>query len=281
MAKKKQSAPVEVLETSPPVVQEQDTIVQPEIQKVKKVQKPTDKWEIRDRVYFLLGSEKPVSYILKSKGIYYFDEEAGYEREIVLTGNQKTLFEDEMKGPKRLEHIIFRDGTLAVPKNKVNMQKLLSIYHPNKDIVYYEYDPKNEATTEVNYIEMELEAMNAVNSLDIDMAEAVLRAEMGSDVSKMSSKEIRRDLLVLARRDPGLVMGLINDDNLYLRNIGIKCVEAGILRLSKDNRHFTYVTSGQKLMTVPFDEHPYTALAAWFKTDEGVEVYKSIEKRLK
>ena len=34
-------------------------------------------------------------------------------------------------------------------------------------------------------------------------------------------------------------------------------------------------------MNVPFDENPYSALAAWFKTDEGVEVYKSIEKKLK
>ena len=34
-------------------------------------------------------------------------------------------------------------------------------------------------------------------------------------------------------------------------------------------------------MTVPFEENPYSALAAWFKTDEGVEVYKTITKKLK
>jgi hypothetical protein len=34
-------------------------------------------------------------------------------------------------------------------------------------------------------------------------------------------------------------------------------------------------------MTVPFDENPYSALAAFFKTDEGVEVYKAIQKKLK
>jgi len=33
-------------------------------------------------------------------------------------------------------------------------------------------------------------------------------------------------------------------------------------------------------MTVPFDEHPYSALAAYFKTDEGMEVLGAIEKRL-
>ena len=34
-------------------------------------------------------------------------------------------------------------------------------------------------------------------------------------------------------------------------------------------------------MTIPFEENPYSAIAAWFKTDEGVEVFRSIEKRLR
>jgi len=32
---------------------------------------------------------------------------------------------------------------------------------------------------------------------------------------------------------------------------------------------------------VPFDYKPYSAMAAFFKTDEGVEIFKSIEKRFK
>ena len=34
-------------------------------------------------------------------------------------------------------------------------------------------------------------------------------------------------------------------------------------------------------MTVPFDENPYSAMAAFFKTDEGMGIFKSIEKKLK
>ena len=61
---------------------------------------------------------------------------------------------------------------------------------------------------------------------------------------------------------------------------GIKAVENGILRLSSDQRYFMWGSNGRKIMTVPFDEHPYTALAHWFKTDEGMEIYSNIEKRL-
>ena len=280
MTKKSKTLPKESVAQSIPAAVAEVEIPKVNIKESKK-QTPEDKWEIRDRVYFLKGSDNPVAYIMKTSNIYHFDEELGYEREILLTSNQRTLFVDEMQGVKRPESVVFRDGTLSVPRNKVNMQKLLSIYHPGKDSTYYEYNPVKKATNEIDFIEMELEAMNAVNALDIDMAEAVLRAEMGSAVSKMSSKEIRRDLLVLAKSKPNLIMGLIADENLYLRNLGIKANEMGVIRLSKDNRTFTYATSGQKLMTVPFDEHPYSALAAWFKTDEGMDVLTAIEKKIK
>ena len=85
---------------------------------------------------------------------------------------------------------------LVVPKNKVNLQKILSIYHPKLDKAYYEYKPEEVAKVEVENIELELDALNAANSLDIDMMEAVMRAIVGSEVTNMSSKELRRDLLI-------------------------------------------------------------------------------------
>jgi hypothetical protein len=237
------------------------------------------KWEIKDRIYFLKGAS-PVARIMKSSNIYWFDEERGYERELMLTSNQRTVFVDEMEGTKRPDRIIFRDGILQVPKNKVVLQKLLSLYHPDLGVTYYENKPQEDAIQEVDSIELELEAMNAAVGLDVDMAEAVMRAEIGSKVSSMSSKELKRDLLVFAKMNPGLFLDLINDDNIHLRNVGIKATEVGILSLSGDNRTFSWASNQRKLMTVPFDEHPYSALAAWFKTDEGMEVLNSIEKRL-
>jgi len=123
--------------------------------------------------------------------------------------------------------------------------------------------------------------MNAASNLDIDMMEAVMRVEIGSKVTKMSSKEIKRDLLLFAKEKPKLFLELVTDDNVQLRNFGIKATEAGIIDLSQDQRTFSWKSTGRKLMTVPFEENPYSALAAWFKTDEGMEIYSNIEKRLK
>ena len=77
------------------------------------------------------------------------------------------------------------------------------------------------------------------------------------------------------------IASIVTDENVQLRNFGIKATESNIISLSQDQRTFTWTSTGRKLMTVPFDEHPYSALAAWFKTDEGVEMYKSIAKKLK
>jgi len=266
MAKKQEKVEVPVVETTKPKVK-----VEPK--------KPT--WEIKDRVYNLKQMHKPLSYSLRSSGIFYFDPEAGYERELKYCQNQKTPFVDEMKGDQRLDHIIFRNGSLFVEKEKTVLQKMLSLYHPHKDKVYEEYKPIAEAASEIEVLEMEADAILAARNLDIDMVEAIMRVEKGSEVNNMSSKELKRDLLLFARNNPALFLDLLEDDNVQLRNFGIKATEMRILKLSNDQRTFMWGSNDRKLLNVPFDEHPYSALAAWFKTDEGMEIYANIEKQLK
>ena len=219
--------------------------------------------------------------MIKSANIYWFDKEKGYERELKYCENQSTSFVDEMKGDQRLEHIIFRSGSMYVPREQTTLQKLLSLYHPDRDKVFFEYKPVKEAEDQMEILEMEVEALLAAKNMDVDAAEAILRVESGSSVSSMSSKELKRDLLLFARKNPKLFLNLANDENVILRNFGIKAVEANIIKLSNNQRHFMWSSNNRKLMTIPFDEHPYSALASWFKTDEGMEIYSNIEKRMK
>tara|TARA_Y100000401_G_scaffold37506_1_gene28147 strand:+ start:136 stop:969 length:834 start_codon:yes stop_codon:yes gene_type:complete len=250
-----------------------------------KRQEPTnrvmdDGWEVKDRRYVLKNGQTPLSYSFKSRGIYYYDKELGYEREIQLTENQKTVFVDEFKGQIRPARIVFRNGVMFVPKEKITLQKMLSIYHPQAGHSWFEVKPKEKAMGDLDVMEMQIDALVAAREIDIDLAEAIMRVEMGSRVSELSSKELKRDLLVFARSKPKLFLELMKDDNVHLRNIGIKAVEQNIMNLSGDQRTFTWASTGRKLMNVPFEEHPYTALAHWFKTDEGMEVLKSVEKQL-
>lgn len=247
----------------------------------KPVTKKKNDWIIKDRMYTLKDELRPLTYSMRSSGIYWFDEEKGYERELKYTTNQRTVFVDEMKGDQILGRIVFENGGLFVPREKTILQKLLSMYHPKLGNLYEEYKPAEIAQDELVDLELQIQALNAAKNLDIDIAEAVMRVEIGSEVNRMSSKELRRDLLLFAKSNPDMFLELVSDDNVQLRNFGIKAAEAGILQLSDDQRNFVWGSNGRKVMTVPFDEHPYNALAAFFKTDEGMEIYSNIEKRLK
>ena len=245
----------------------------------------TPKWEVKDRNYYLSGNKEPLVFKLGSRHttrhpLLWYDPEKGYQRELRYASNKKSPFADEQEGPVTLEHIIFKNGTLFVPKEKFALQQLLSLYHPAKDRLYKEHDVVEVAKDELIDLELEILAMNAAQSIDIDQAEAILRVEQGSSVSKMSSKEIKRDILLLAKHNPRMFIALANDENVVLRNFAINATEANIIKLADDQRTFKWGSNGRKLMTVPFDENPYSAMAAFFKTDEGLEVYRSIEKKL-
>ena len=238
------------------------------------------KWEIKDRTYVLKNGMSPLTYKIKSKGILWFDEDKGQNREIRYASNQNSLFRDEQDQFARLDHIIFENGVLSVPRTQPLLQQLLSVYHPQKDNLWEELDPVQEAVDDLDAIEYELKAMKLVQELDIEHLEAILRTEVGSEVTTMSSKEIKRDCYLFAKNEPKLFIEVANDEDIKLRNLANRCVEAGIVKLSEDNTVFQWATNDKKIMTVPFDEHPYGAFARFFKTDDGVDVMKAIVKKL-
>ena len=256
------------------------------VQKITAPVIPTkQEWEVKPRTYIVKGNKQPLTLTIPGKHtrkspLLYFDKDQAKQRELRYATNMNSPFTDEQKGEVTLGHITFRDGILSVPEENQILQKLLSLYHPLRDKKYFEFDSVEDAEDDLDIIEMEIHALNAAMEMDVDQAEAILRVEKGSSVSNMKSKELKRDLLLFAKRKPDLFLNLANDENVQLRNFGIKAIEAQIINLSQDQRTFHWSSNDRKLFTVPFDENPYSALAAWFKTDEGVEVYKSIEKRV-
>jgi len=261
-------------------------------------------WEIKDRTYLLTRDMSPVTYTIQTKHtsrkpLLWFDPEMEINREIRLASNQKSLFVDEQDGYVTLTHVIFEDGILSVNKEDVLKQKLLSLYHPLKGQLWEEIDEQQVAEDEVDILEYQLEALNLVNELDISHIEAIMRTELGSSVSTLTSKELeaimrtelgssvstltskelKRDAYRFAKQDPALFIELSEDEDITLRNLANRAVETGIIMLTDDNTVFKFA-NGKKIMAVPFDQHPYAALAQYFKTDDGVDLMKSLSKKL-
>jgi len=244
--------------------------------------KPT--WEIKDRMYFLTGRYNPLTLTIPGKhtrkhSLLYFDPEKNSSRELRYATNHDSPFKDEQEGEATMGHVQFQLGELRVPKEQQNLQRLLSLYHPLKGRLYTEYDSVEEAEDDLELLDLQTDAAVIAREMDVEEAEAILRVEIGSAVNELKSKEIRRDIRLFARNNPALFLELAQDPNVGLRNVAIKATEAGILSLSPDQRTFSWASNGRKLMNVPFDESPYSAMAAYFKTDEGMEIYRSIEKK--
>ena len=256
-------------------------IIMISFEEIKKLEK---NWEVKDRTYKLSG-RTPLTWTIQTKHtrkkpLLWFDEDKGINREIRYATNQNSIFVDEQDGYVTMGHVIFDDGMLHVPRSKQALQKLLSLYHPKAEAQWTELKPEKNTVDALAIAETTLDALNLVTELEEDNLIAILRTEHGSSVTSWSPAQVKRMGFAFANKNPKLFMELASDEEIQLRNVAIQAVEAGIVKLANNNT--TFVTkSGKKLFTIPFDENPYQAFARWFKTDEGVDAYKSIEKKLK
>lgn len=250
----------------------------------KKTTATQPKWDVKDRIYILNKSRTPVNYILRSrhhlnKPLQYFD--GTITRSLRFASNQISVFEDEQYGDVTLPAIIFRDGKLVVPKEQVLLQQFLSIYHPDLNKEYEEFDPNKLAEAEIASEEEKLDAQNLVREMDIEDLEAIARVALDGSISDMTSKELRRDMLVYARKNPAEVMDLAQDENIKLRNLAVRAVEMGVIFIKDDNRTVCWNNKTKdKIVTVPYGENVYSALAAYFKTDDGLDVLQGITNKL-
>lgn len=243
-----------------------------------------DSWTVKERRYVLKGNKSPISYLLRSshhpnKPLQYFDGD-NY-RPLRYATNSTTPFMDEQDGYVISEAIEFENGELIVPAQNVNLQKFLSVLHPDKDVVYEEWDPTRDAQEELDYEEYVLDAQLACRDMPIEELEAVARIVFRSDVSKMTSSEIKRDMLLFARDNPREFLDLANDPDIKLRNLAIRSVDMGILSVQDDNRTIVWNDKQrQKVLTVNFGQNPIAELASYFKTDEGMDLMEAIAKKL-
>jgi hypothetical protein len=241
--------------------------------------------EITDKLYVLKRRTFPISFMLASRNttrrsLLYFDTKTNMNRPLRYAVNQKSPFEDEQDGNFILEPIIFDDGLLSVPKENQVLQMFLS-YHPDNGSIFEEVDTKRDASVQIDSINIQLDAQIAARELDIATAEAIARVMMGTRVDRLSSEELRRDLMLFARNNPYDFLQLLNDPELKLQNIAVKALQDGTFLLKNKNRDifFNLQDNKKKLMGVPFGEDPTRLLASWLQSNDGLEIYEYLSKK--
>lgn len=238
----------------------------------------------KDRIYRLITDATPICYMLPTRhthrqALLHYDGTTN--RALRFATNQKSFFEDEQDGNAILEPIIFEDGSLIVRKGDIIRQKFLTI-HPLNGVVFEEVNTERDAQAELEDMNIVLDAQVMAKEMSIDVLEAIGRVMLGLHVDKMSSAEIRRDVLLYAERNPEDFMEIANDPKLKLDNTAAFLFQKGWLRTRNKNRDVFFNIDGNKrrMFTVPLNEHWVKATVAYFKTNEGIEAYELLSKLL-
>jgi hypothetical protein len=239
-----------------------------------------------DRVYKLKKNAAPLTYMLPSKNsrrfpLLWFDEDLGVNRPLRYAVNQRSPFEDEQDGNAIVEPIIFEDGFLRVPRTNPVLQQLL-YYHPQRDKVFIEVDNEKDASVEVEKLNVEVDALIEARQLSVDQVETVGRVLFGKDISKVTTSELRRDILVYAKRDPRGFLNMMNDPMLQLQSKVQLFFDKGFLSFRNKQKDVFYNTdtNKKKMLTIPYGEDPMYIVASFLKSDDGIESLKLLDNLL-
>lgn len=236
--------------------------------------------------YRLKRQDVPLSYMLASRHssrfpLLHFDEDTGTNRPLRYARNQKSPFEDEQDGNAILEPVVFEDGFLTVEKQNQVLQQFLH-YHPQNGMVFEEINNARDAQEELELAEMQLNAQIMAKELSTDKLVTVCRVFLGGSVDKMSTAELKRDVLMFSKSQPEDFMNILNDPLLDLQDTVIQMFSSNLLQFKNGQKdvHFNYKKNKKRMLTVPFGEDPYYIVASYFQSDEGLETFKMLKKTL-
>lgn len=210
--------------------------------------------------------------------LLWVDPETGVNRELRYARNQASPFVDEQDDNAIIEPVIFEDGFLRVTKNNQVLQRFLDV-HPHNGIKFKELDNAKDAQEIVEHINIELDAMIEARSLSISQLETLTRVLFKKDPSRISTDEMKRDILVYAKREPQDFMSVINDPVLKLQATVHKLFEQGLIKYRNKNKEVWFATKTNKtrLCVIPFGEDPIYIVSSYFQSDEGIEALKVLE----
>ena len=239
-----------------------------------------------DRIYKLKGDVAPLSYTLPSRNtrrypLLWFDEENNVNRPLRYAINQKTAFEDEQDGNAIVEPVIFENGFLRVPKSNPVLQEFL-YYHPLNGRTFIEVDHEKDAAKEVESLSEEVDALIQARQLSIEQLVTVSRVLFGKDPSRFTSAELKRDVLIYAKRDPKGFLNVLGDPMLKLQSNVHVFFENKLLTFRNGQKEVWFNTGSnkKKMLTVPYGQDPYFTVADFLKSDEGIDALKMLESNL-
>ena len=155
-------------------------------------------------------------------------------------------------------------------------------YHPLNGKKFVEVDYSKDASDQIERLNEEVDALIEAKSLSLEQCEQVGRVLFSKDVTMMSTAELKRDILVFAKKNPSVFLSALSDPSLKLQSTVQQMFDTKVLsfRNKKRDVHYNLEGNRKRMTTIPFGVDPIEYLADWFKTDEGVDVLEFLEKQM-
>lgn len=239
-----------------------------------------------NKTYKLTKEAAPLSFMLPTRNsrrypLMHFDEAKGENRALRYARNQKSPFEDEQDGNAIVEPVIFEDGFLHVSRTNPVLQEFLH-YHPMNGSKFVEVNTEKDAQKEMDVLNSRVDALIEARQLDIDQVEALARVLFNTDVSRTTSAELRRDILIFAEQEPAQFLNAVKDPTLKLNSLVQEFFSHKVLvfKNNKKDVYFNTPKNKKRMLNLPFGEDPYYVISSYLQTDEGVDILKFLEKNL-
>lgn len=244
------------------------------------------KRELKDRTFRLKNDRKPLSYVLPSRHtsahpLLHFDDQKGISRALRYATNQTSAFVDKQEGEIIVGHVIFESGMLHVPKENQALQELL-YHHPGRDKTFEEVDVERDAQKDLDILSMEADAMQKAKEMPIEQLDIVHRVIYGKPTGSMTSSEIRRDVLAYAKNNPVDFLEVLTDPDTQVEGNVYKYFEENLLSFRRNRTEVWYNMPKlkSKMINIPHNANPYSSVADFLKSKEGLDAYKMLNSLL-
>lgn len=244
--------------------------------------------EPRERDYLLCDGLAPLSFSLqvrdkKDKRLLFVDKENHSNEALRFSRNHASPFERDQDGTAIIEPIDFEDGKFTASIDNPNAQYFL-LHHPENVInggnTFFEHNPAADAKARIEESLIEMKAKSAAFSLSEEKMYAIARVHLDGNIDKMSSDELRMNLITLAAENPESFLEIVDDPDLDISNIAALAFEKKMVtfRAEKDI-YYNLDDNKSKILTVKHGTDKIEALSTWFKTNDGKDFYLYLAKK--
>ena len=190
-----------------------------------------------------------------------------------------SVFRDEQNEKSRREHVLFRNGLLAVPYNKPNLAKFMELHTSNianGGKLFKIVDNSRDSEEVVNSEFLTHDAVSLVRTKGSDEILAVALS-LGINIEQQMI-DIRREMLREAKSSPATFIAMFDDPRVKTRSAIIQSNDFQIISCKPDGVY--WFDSGRLIISVPAGQDPKDMMVRFCLTEKGASVYEELISRL-